>query len=143
YESLSTAGGDKERRRELGKELLGLVWEGKVDSAVELLRGALAWVRTPSGIEDLIGYLEKRRGYIPDYRQRQREGLWIASTCVEKFNDWAVSGRCKHRGMSWSPEGVLALAALEAARRNGELVDWRRDRQLPERTLPGPVREAA
>jgi Uncharacterised protein family (UPF0236) len=143
YESLSTAGGDKERRRGLEKELLGLLWEGKVDAAVELLRGASAWVRTPSGLEDLIGYLEKRRGYIPDYRQRQREGLWIASTRVEKFNDWAVSDRCKHHGMSWSPEGVLALAALEAARRNGELVAWRRDGQLPERTLPEPVREAA
>lgn len=143
YESLSTAGGDKERRRAFARELLGQLWEGKVDAALELLRGALVWVRTPSGVEDLIGYLEKRRAYIPDYRQRQREGLWIASTRVEKFNDWAVSERCKHRGMSWSPEGVLALAALEAARRNGELHGWRRDRELPERTLPGPIRKAA
>ncbi len=40
------------------------------------------------------------------------------------------------------PQGVLALAALEAARRNGELDAWRRDRALPER-LPEPVRKAA
>ena len=33
---------------------------------------------------------------------------------MEKYNDWAVSGRCKHQGRSWSPKGVLALAALEA-----------------------------
>jgi hypothetical protein len=45
--------------------------------------------------------------------------------------------------MSWSPQGVLALAVLEAARRNGELDAWRRDRVLPERALPGPIREAA
>jgi hypothetical protein len=143
YESLSTAGGDKERRRGFAKELLGLLWCGEVDAAVESLRGALSWVRTPSGVEDLIGYLEKRRAYLPDYQRRQREGLWIASTRVEKFNDWAVSERCKHRGMSWSEEGVLALAVLEAARRNGELDGWRRDRELPERTLPEPAREAA
>jgi len=62
---------------------------------------------------------------------------------VEKFNDWAVSGRCKHRGMSWSPQGVLALAVLEAARRNGELDRWRHDRELPERTLPEPFRKVA
>jgi hypothetical protein len=31
---------------------------------------------------------------------------------------------------------VLALAALEAARRNGELDAWRRDRALPERPIP-------
>ncbi|MFI5460065.1 MAG: hypothetical protein ACHRXM_31995, partial [Isosphaerales bacterium] len=69
--------------------------------------------------------------------------LWIASTRVEKFNDWAVSGRCKHQGMSWSPKGVLALAAMEAARRNGELNHWRQRRELPERALPEPVRKVA
>jgi len=62
---------------------------------------------------------------------------------VEKYNDWAVSERCKHRGMSWSPPGVLALAALEAARRNGELDAWRRDRALPERALPELIGQAA
>jgi hypothetical protein len=143
YEQLSAAGGPKERRRALEKELLGQLWEGKVDAAVDLLRGALEWVRNPQAVEDLIGYLEKRCAYIPDYQQRQRAGLWIASTRVEKFNDWAVSGRCKHQGMSWSPQGVLALAALEAARRNGELDRWRQDRELPERELPEPMRKAA
>lgn len=81
--------------------------------------------------------------HIPDYQRRKRAGLWIASTRVEKYNDWAVSGRCKHRGMSWSPQGVLALAALEAARRNGELEGWREDRALPERALPDPLGQAA
>ena len=143
YESMSTAGGSKDRRRAFVKELLGLLWEGKVDTAVDLLRGALEWVRTPKGVEDLIGYLEKRRAFIPDYEQRQRAGLWIASTRVEKLNDWAVSERCKHRGMSWTSQGVLALAVLEAARRNGELDRWRQDRELPERTLPEPIRKVA
>jgi Uncharacterised protein family (UPF0236) len=143
YESMSSAGGAKDRRREFEKELLGQLWRGEAEAAIDLLRGALEWVRNPTAVEDLIGYLEKRRAYIPDYEQRQRAGLWIASTRVEKFNDWAVSARCKHRGMSWSPSGVLALAALEAARRNGELDEWRRVRELPERPLPGPVRQAA
>ena len=114
-----------------------------MEAAIELLRGASEWVRTPTSVEDLIGYLEKRRAYIPDYEQRQRAGLWIASTRVEKHNDWAVSGLCKHQGMSWSPPGVLALAALEAARRDGELDEWRRVGTLPERPLPEPVRQAA
>jgi Uncharacterised protein family (UPF0236) len=143
YEQMSLAGGPKDRRRAFEKELLGQLWEGKVDAAIELLKGALEWVRNPTAVEELIGYLEKRRAYIPDYRQRQRAGLWIASTQVEKYNDWAVSARCKHQGMSWSPQGVLALAALEAARRNGELDAWRRDRTLPERALPEPIRKAA
>jgi uncharacterized protein UPF0236 len=143
YEQMSSAGGPKDRRRAFEKELLGRLWEGKVDAAIELLKRALEWVRNRKAVEDLIGYLEKRRAYIPDYQQRQRAGLWIASTRVEKFNDWAVSGRCKHRGMSWSPQGVLALAALEAARRNGELDAWRRDCVLPERVLPKPIQKVA
>jgi hypothetical protein len=143
YESMSSAGGLKDRRGELEKKLLGRLWKGEVEAAIELLRGALEWVRNPRAVEDLIGYLEKRRAYIPDYEQRKRAGLWIASTRVEKYNDWAVSGRCKHQGMSWSPAGVLALAALEAARRDGELDEWRRVGELPERPMPEPVRQAA
>jgi uncharacterized protein UPF0236 len=143
YEQMSSAGGAKDRRRALEKELLSQLWEGKVDAAMDLLRGALEWVRDPRAVEDLIAYLEKRRAFLPDYQQRQRAGLWIASTRVEKFNDWAVSARCKHHGMSWSPQGVLALAALEAARRNGELDHWRQDRELPKRKLPEPMRKVA
>ena len=143
YEQMSSAGGPKDLRRAFENELLGQLWEGKVNAAIELLKGALEWVRNPVAVEELIAYLEKRRAYIPNYQQRQRAGLWIASTRVEKYNDWAVSARCKHQGMSWSPQGVLALAALEAARRNGELDAWRRDGVLPEYALPEPVRKAA
>jgi len=123
--------------------LLGQLWEGEVEAAIGLLKGALEWARNPAAVADLIGYLERRRGYIPDYQERRRAGLWIASTRVEKHNDWAVSERCKHRGMSWSPHGVLALAALEAARRNGELDGWHREGVLPERAVPEPIQLAA
>ena len=125
------------------KELLDQLWEGKVDAAIELLKGALEWVSHPGAVKELIEYLENRRAYIPNYQHRQRAGLWIASTRVEKSNDWEVSARCKHQGMSWSPHGVLALAALEAARGNGELDSWRRDGVLPKRALPEPIRQAA
>jgi hypothetical protein len=93
-------------------------------------------VRKPDWIDGLIGYLEKRQPYLSNYKVRKEAGLWIASTRVEKFNDWSVSQRCKWRGMSWTPQGVVALAVLEAARRNGELDDWRHDRKLPDWKLP-------
>src|SRR5512142_3254466 len=78
YESMSSAGGPKDRRRAFEKELLGQLWRGEVDTAIELLREALEWVRNPTSVEELIAYLEKRRAYIPDYEQRQRAELWIA-----------------------------------------------------------------
>jgi hypothetical protein len=136
YEDLSGAGWAKERRQEIYRHLLGLLWEGQVEAAIEWLRGCRDEARKPEWIDDLIGYLEKRRAYIPNYKARNEAGLWIASNRVEKFNDWSVSKRCKRRGMSWTPQGVVALAILEAARRNGELDDWRHDRKLPGWKLP-------
>ena len=143
YENRSSAGGPKDRRQALEKSLLDRLWEGTVNEAIALLREAMGWVRNPKALEDLIGYREKRRAYLPDYGERQRVGLWVASTRVEKFNDWAVSERCKHRGMSWSSPGVVALATLEAARENGELDAWRKKGELPARQLPDLVRKAA
>jgi len=80
----------------------------------------------------MVNYLEKRREYIPNYEARHQAGLWIASNRVEKWNDWAVSDRCKRRGMSWVKEGVMALALRKAARHNEELDDWKKTRTLPD-----------
>ena len=143
YKALSVAGGPKQWRRALEQEVVGLLWEGQLDEALGALRGALESVRNPKALHEFIAYLERRRAYLPKYWERAGAGLWIASTRVEKWNDWAVSERCKHRGMSWSTHGVLALAALEAARRNGELDHWRRERALPESPWPLEVREVA
>ncbi|SIO10928.1 hypothetical protein SAMN05444166_2495 [Singulisphaera sp. GP187] len=109
YESMSLAGGPKERRRAFEKELLGQLWRGEVETAIGLLRNALEWVRNRAAVEELIGYLERRRAYLPDYEQRQRAGLWIASTRVEKYNDWAVSERCKATGI-WKSTRVRSYA---------------------------------
>ena len=60
YEQMSSAGGPKDLRRAFEKELLGQLWEGKVNAAIELLKRALEWVRNPAALEKLIAYLEKR-----------------------------------------------------------------------------------
>jgi hypothetical protein len=90
-----------------------------------------------------IGYLENRRGFVPDYGRRQRAGLWIASTRLEEFNDRAVLERCKHRGISGSPQGVLALTVFGTAHLNAELGRWRQDGKLSERNPPEPIRRVA
>jgi hypothetical protein len=55
YESLSSAGGPKDRRRAFEKELLGKLWRGEVEAAIGLLSGASEWVRDPASVEELIG----------------------------------------------------------------------------------------
>jgi hypothetical protein len=143
YQKISGSGLPKAEKKPLLGRVLGALWEGKVDAAVQALRAARGGATRPGWIDELIAYLEARRPYLADYKTRKEAGEPRASHRVEKWNDWAVSERCKGRGMSWTAEGVAALAVLEAARRNGELDAWRRDRTLPPLKVPRPPRKAA
>ena len=107
---LSGMGTSKEEREKIQKEILGRLWHGDVNGAIGILKSILPRCRVRSRVEELIDYLGRKRSWIGDYAGRQESGLWIASTRVEKWNDIAVSERCKHRGMSWTESGVLAMA---------------------------------
>src|SRR5215213_2440677 len=135
-QDLSRACRGREHRRAVESAVLKALWHGRVDDALEVLRSRSGEMKNGEALGELIGYLEARRPYLPDYEARQRAGLWIASNRVEKFNDWSVSARCKHQGMEWTEAGVVALAALEAARRNGELPSWRAKHKLPAWRVP-------
>jgi hypothetical protein len=130
-QDLSRACRGRAHRREVESAVLQASWHGRVAEALEILRSRAGGMKNREAWEELIGYLEARRRYLPDYAARQRAGLWIASNRVEKFNDWSVSARWKHQGMEWTEAGVVSLAVLEAARRNGELPAWRAKHQLP------------
>jgi hypothetical protein len=66
-------------------------------------------------------YLLRKKRQLANYEERHARGEWIASTRVEKWNDVAVSERCKHRGMSWTEAGVLAVATYaENAKKTAE-----------------------
>jgi hypothetical protein len=41
---------DREIRSAFENELLGQLWEGKLNAAIELLKGALEWVRNPAAV---------------------------------------------------------------------------------------------
>jgi hypothetical protein len=142
-QDLSRACRGREHRREIESAVLRALWHGRVDEALEVLRPRAGEMKNAEALEDLIGYLEARRPYLPDYKARRRAGLWIASNRVEKFNDWSVSARCKHRGMEWTEVGVVSLAVLEAARRNGELPAWRATRRVPAWKIPRGHRKVA
>jgi hypothetical protein len=127
--SLSCRG--RQHRREVEEPLLRHLWRGEVDEALSLLRQAREQMKKPEALDELVGYREARRPYLPDYAARKDAGLWIASNRVEKFNDQAIAARCKHQGMAWTAQGVEALARLQAAKRNGELNHFRRRGELP------------
>ena len=123
--------------------VLSHLWEGRVEEALAVLTSHRQEMRVRPALDQLVQYIQNRRPYLPNYKQRREAGLWIASNRVEKLNDWTVSQRCKHKGMDWTREGVLALAVLESARRNGELAAWRRTRIMADSWDVIPLTEAA
>jgi hypothetical protein len=119
-----------ELRYEIGRQIRQYLWEGKVEEALRVLFEHRQEAE-PKAWTALTNYLIVRQRYFANYGVRWQGKERVASTHVEKFNDHAVSARCKQSGMSWTVEGVAALAALEAARRNGELATWRQTGHLP------------
>ena len=116
YEGLSGLGLPKEERKQLEREILGHFWRGEHCLAVWKLWGLRDTARkvgrlNAKRLDDLIGYLLRKKDGLANYSERRERGEWIASTRVEKWNDIAVAERCKHRGSSWTKEGVLEVAA--------------------------------
>ena len=56
-EGLSGVGAAKEERKLLQRTILGFLWKGNVDDAVEALKVLLPRCRVPSRVEELIDYL--------------------------------------------------------------------------------------
>ncbi len=130
-ELLSMALTGRERRNQVLKPLLRLLWLGCVERAIQLLRDLDAdTVKDTSRLEQLIGYLQRQQPFIPCYAVRRELGLRNSSNRGEKANDLLVANRQKHKGMSWSAGGSVALAALTALVRNDEHTRWFRSRSV-------------
>ena len=114
YESLGAVGLAKEQRESLEHEILGLLWRGKTAQVIWILWELRSKARVPKRIDDLMGYLLRKKRLIVNYEARRDEGQWLASTRVEGWNDTAVADRCKHRGASWTVSGVLAVTLYQA-----------------------------
>lgn len=128
---LSMALKGREARNQVLEQLFPLLWLGCVDRAIQLLRDLEPdIIKDSKRIEQLIGYFQRQRAYIPCYAVRKELGLRNSSNRGEKANDLLVSNRQKHKGMSWSASGSVALAALTALVRNDEFTQWFRARSI-------------
>lgn len=128
---LSVALKGRNSRHQVLEQLLPLLWLGLVDRAIAVLRAIDPdQIKDPARLDDLIGYFQRQQPFIPCYAVRKRLGLRNSSNLGEKANDLLVSARQKHNGMSWSPSGSVALAALTALVRNNEHQLWFRSHTL-------------
>jgi hypothetical protein len=130
-ELLSMAMNGRIIRNEILQQVMPLLWHGLTDNAIGLLKQIEAEkVKNDEKLSKLIAYLERNKEIIPCYAIRKSLGLRNSSAIGEKMNDLIVSSRQKHNGMSWSKIGSLTLAALTAAKLNGESQVWLTKRRL-------------
>ncbi len=112
-ELLSMVARGRDQRRELLKQLMPLLWQGKVDEAIKFLEGLRKTTRNTDKLEELIGYLDKHRPYIPNYRQRRANCQFNSSNAAERACNTLVARRQKHRSMHWTLAGADALCAQQ------------------------------
>jgi len=123
--------GRKGRKPFLGS-LYRHLWHGDVDAAIAVLEAYRPHTRNEKRLDELIAYFHKRRDFIPNYRQRRCERLYIGSAHSEKANDLIVARRQKRRGMHWSLTTSDALAALKTLMLNdGWELYWQQRQVLP------------
>ena len=123
---------DKEAKRIFLRRVYRRLWAGQVDAAVRWLEGYRPQARNQAVLDELIGYLQARAAWIPNYRERRRARQYIGSGQVEKANDRLVARRQKRKGMAWSLASSDSLAALRTLVLNGGWdAYWAERRVLP------------
>ena len=106
-------------KERLLRRLYRRLWRGDVAGAVAVLEAERQEAKNEAKLAELIGYLQARAPWIPNYRQRRIERKYISSAHVEKANDLIVARRQKNRGMQWSEATSDALTALRTLMLNG------------------------
>jgi hypothetical protein len=114
--------GKKEEKAALKRKLFGIIWAGNVDDFIRCVRDIPDnKIKNKAAIENLVGYVDDKRDMIPCYALRSLLGLKNSSNDAELANRILVTQRGKNAAMSWSKKGSLALAAITACDRAGQL----------------------
>ena len=129
YLSMSVKG--KEQRNAVLEKLLRYLWVGDVKTASEYLGGLKpSVIKNQKWIQELISYFERKGKAITCYAVRAKLNLRNSSNPVEKANDLLIAQRQKHNGMSWTPHGSGALAAVEMIYQNNQSNLWFQKKEL-------------
>ena len=141
---LSLAMKGKALRNAALKDVLALLWLGKVDAAIDYLKSLGGdKLKSPADIERLAAYFDRNRNSIPCYALRKQLNLRNSSNRGEKANDLVVASRQKHNGMSWSKSGSSGLANVSAMFLNKENENWINRREISFKLTPHGDKAAA
>lgn len=114
-----------DQRDQIMLKLEQLLWYGLVLDAIQVIdQISEDLIKDQKQLNVLKAYFERHVKLIPNYALRKKLGLILSSNRVEKENDYLISSRQKHNGMSWARNGSDALALITATQRNKELDGW-------------------
>jgi hypothetical protein len=120
-----------DQRDEIMWKVEQLAWHGLTTQAISLLKQSEFFlIKNHEALNVLITYFERNEKLIPNYAMRKKIGLVCSSNGVEKENDFIISSRQKHNGMSWTRNGSDALAQMAVIKRNKELDCWLDQKQI-------------
>ncbi len=123
--------GDKEKKREMIKDILHYLWVGNVDGAIAYIENIKSSKIKNNDIrEEMVAYLERKKANICCHALRRLFNLRMSSNPSEKLNHIVVADRQKHNGMSWSETGSCSLAILAAIIQNNNGQNWIRNRAI-------------
>jgi hypothetical protein len=95
------------------------LWHGKTEAVLDYLK-TMVKTKNPEKLAELIGYIEKHKAEIIDYKRRQQASKVIGSGRIEKGCDQVIGHRQKKKGMSWSEVGSKSLGILKVAELNNK-----------------------
>ena len=111
-ELLSMVTHGPKHKKEVLKQLMPLLWEGKVEKALSSLESLRTNARRADKLDELIDYLRKHTLFIPNYRQRRAQCRFNSSNAAERACNLLVARRQKNKSMHWIDKGADALCAL-------------------------------
>lgn len=115
WRQLAEAMTDPARRKQLGRQWVAQLWQGKVAPVLASIRQ-----QTGNPLRRLERFLKRNRNALINYQAYQQNGYYISSSMVEKAADLVVGRRQKHQGMSWARYGAEAVAALRTVFLSGK-----------------------
>lgn len=130
YELCSMICRGRKARASLMGRLIPCLWRGNVAAAVTHLEDYRHDCRNEQKLDELIRYLDARKPYIPNYKDKRAHRFYIGSGHAEKACDLIVARRQKHKGMHWSEKTADGLAALRTLMLNRAWDLYWQDRKI-------------
>ena len=95
-------------------DLEGAAFENQEETTRKLLKA----------VEEFSTYIQRNRGFIPNYGERYRNGERISTGFVESAVNQVISKRfVKKQQMRWTPRGAHLLLQTRTKVLNGDLED--------------------